>query len=221
MTDLRKKHRLFYFFVRHIRWFRYLIYVAIPALLIAIGLILFSLSVRQTDPVAQAFLLNLSAGFIGSFFTFVIIGLFDYMRSRIHFFEFSDTYIISAPDTQDKIAEHYKKINAVMQQVERLSRIIDYDSNPTQSKEIIGCQQQLVDYCIEEVKGVIASYEHLTDSSKLMLDKAIEVGEKTAITSLMSYYKSCSEAYKNSQIHLEDYVEIRNNLIKKLTNIPG
>ena len=207
--------RVFWFILRRMRWIRYALYIVIPLLLLNCGFAAFLWSIHEFDATVKSLLLNISAGFIGSFFTFVIIGVFEFLRSRINFFEFSALQLTRISDIAIMMEEQNTTSMNSIEQINRLDKIIDFETNPEQSLEIMNSQKQLADHLVTMSKGAVFLAEDRMELVKAMFEHAVALRYIELVGPLRELYNSCKAMYEDAKLTLDLALENRAALAKK------
>ncbi len=215
MPTKNRTLRFYLFVLRQARWVRYALYLFVPVLLLTCGLFTFSLSIKQPDSVVQSLLLNISAGFIGSFFTFIIIGLFEFARTRISFFELSTPHLTRILDVSEASLEHFINIDMFVKQISRLEKIIDFENSPVQSLEILRSERQLANQAVKELKDALNIAEDRIEALEILLEQALPLKDKQLFNTLHELNKSSRKERDDIKLLLDTYIKMLTSLAKR------
>ena len=182
--------------------------VRIGSLLFGLTLVSFVLAVATSDIRAEAFFLNLSAGFLGSLVTFVVLGHYENIRVK-----------------QDKISHHKLYLQQQMLALKQstltvvdvaqltkrgkaLTKYIDLD-NPARSVEIIEIQIAVLEQLIAYSEHDLATCEYITSLANQTLISAIDIGDQELIESAGRTYQQTQQEREDARRAIQEYSELK------------
>lgn len=177
--------------------------IFIGACLFLLGAVYFVIAYRTTDEFARSFYSNISAGFMGACFTFVILGIYEKIRLEIDAVT-RTSLVQSQAFSLQNIAETQMKAHSDSEkQIERLSRHLNIES-PELSAEILVSQMQLTKHSIACIENAIALLEQADPLMKSLLDQQIIAGDDEQIASVSRIYGNMLKDRKGMESSLQE-----------------